>query len=103
MLILDSSIIRRCLGRFRLLTFTFWAFGGGRAIMAAPPIISGIKTRPFVDNWHSMKLTPAYGLAARADGIWVCIEALPQFKLIEATGALILIEWHLNPPAPSIL
>jgi hypothetical protein len=71
--------------------------------MAAPSIISGIKTRPFVDNWHSMKLTSAYDFAARADGIRVCIEALPQFKLMEATGALILIEWHLNPPAPSIL
>jgi hypothetical protein len=71
--------------------------------MAAPSIISGIKPRPFVDNWHSVKLTLAYCLAARADGIRVCIEALPQFKLMRATGALILIEWHLNPPAPSML
>jgi hypothetical protein len=71
--------------------------------MAAPSIISGIKTRPFVDNWHSVKLTLAYRLAVRADGIMVCVEALPQFKLMGATGALILIEWHLNPPAPSIL
>jgi hypothetical protein len=71
--------------------------------MAAPSIISGIKTRPFVDNWHRVKLTLAYRLAARADGIRVYIEALPQFKLMGATGALILIEWHLNPPVSSIL
>jgi hypothetical protein len=71
--------------------------------MAAPSIISGIKTRPFVDNWHHMELTPAYGLAARADSIRVYVEALPQFKLMGAAGALILIEWHLNPPAPTIL
>jgi hypothetical protein len=71
--------------------------------MAAPSIISGIKTRPFVDNWHRVKLTLAYGLAARADGIRVCVEALPQCKLMGATGALILIEWHSNPPPPGML
>jgi hypothetical protein len=72
-------------------------------MMAVPSIISGIKPRPFVDNWHRVKLTLAYRLAARADGIRICVEALPQFKLMGATGALILIEWHLNSPALGML
>jgi hypothetical protein len=59
--------------------------------MTAPPVVSGIEARPFVDNRHNMELAPARAFAARADGMWVGVEALPQFKLIGATGALIII------------
>jgi hypothetical protein len=59
--------------------------------MVAPPVISGIKTRPFVDNRHYMKLTLAYRFVERANGVRVCVETLSQFKLMGATGALIII------------
>lgn len=61
--------------------------------MAAPSVISGIKARPFVDNRNNVKLAPALSFTARASSVRVCVEALPQFKLMGATGALILIEW----------
>jgi hypothetical protein len=80
------------LGWFGLLAFFLvLVIFSGSAVMAAPSVISGIKARPFVDHRHHMELAPAYRLTARADSVRVGVEALPQFKLMGATGALIVV------------
>jgi hypothetical protein len=70
----------------------------GRGTIAGFFVVGGVKPRPLVYDRHCVELPSSFVVAFGTWRLRVGIKALPQFKRMPTTQAIIIIKWQSRTP-----